>query len=160
MSSWCILRSYLTKYGISRDSVYVSEMFCILQKIQWHVRWDMLGFWAILPTIIQQILSIFMTYQYQFNISPKTGRMAKYVVNMFNMTKRDDICYVYFHYSTQNWLSLYSYIWHYAIVILCIGQGDVYFIHILLDIVCVHKTLNMHWKWSVFSSCSIVKIWL
>ena len=60
----------------------------------------------------------------------------------------------------SKWLSLYYYIQHYVIVILCIWQGDVYFIHISLDIVHVDKTLNMHWKWSVFSSCSRVKIWL
>ena len=61
------------------NSGYVSEMFC------------------------------FVTYQYQLNISPKTGLMEKSVVSTFYMRIFDDICYRYCHYSTQNRVSVYSY---------------------------------------------------
>ena len=62
------------------NSGYVSEMFC------------------------------FVTYQYQLNISPKTGLMEKSVLSIFYMSIFDDIWYRYCHYSTQNMVSVYSYI--------------------------------------------------
>ena len=54
------------------NSGYVSEMFC------------------------------FVTYQYQLNISPKTGQMEESVVSIFYMRFFDDICYRYCRYSTHS----------------------------------------------------------
>ena len=142
MFPWCILGSYFTKYGISINSGYRSEMFCIVQKIQWHIKWDILGFWPFLPSINHQIPSIVMTYQYQINISPKTCQTAKSVIYMFYMRKGDDIYYRYWHYSAQSRVSLITYIQHCVIFILCLWLGDVYYIHIWLDMDHVQQNLK------------------
>ena len=65
----------------------------------------------------------FVTYQYHLKISLKTEPMANSVVSILYLRLFDDVCYRYYHYSTQNRLSVYSSVLQCVIFKLCMWQG-------------------------------------